>query len=42
MKYKNVYISDKYSLLSSTRYSPIVKDNVNKCIDDYYLGKKVV
>ena len=42
MKYKNVYISDKYSLLASTRFSPIVKDNVDVCIDDYYLGMKVV
>ena len=42
MKYKNVYINNKYSLLSSTRYDPIVKGNVDKCIDDYYLGKKVI
>ena len=42
MKYNNVYINDKYSLLSCTRFNPIVKNNVDMCVDDYYMGKKVV
>ena len=40
--YNNVYINDKYSLLASTKYSPIIKDNVDKCIDDYYMGEKTI
>ena len=40
--YNNVYIKDKYSLLASTKYSPIVKDNVNEVVDDYYMGKKTI
>ena len=41
-KYSNVYINDKYSILSSIKYNPIVKNNVNKIIDDYYLNQKTV
>ena len=40
--YENVYIMDKYSLLASTKYKPIVKERVNECIDDYYLKEKSV
>ena len=40
--YKNVYINDKYSLLTSTKYTPIVKENVNKYVDDYYMGEKTI
>ena len=40
--YNNVYINDKYSLLFSTKYNPIVKDYVNKYIDDYYLDEKTI
>ncbi len=41
-KFKNVYITDKYSLLASTKYNPIVKDSVNKCVDDYYMGEETI
>ena len=41
-KYSNVYINDKYSILSSIKYNPIVKNNVNKIIDDYYLNQRTV
>ena len=40
--YNNVYINSKYSLLASTKYSPIIKDNVDKCMDDYYMGEKTI
>ena len=40
--FKDVYISDKCSLLGSTKYNPIVKDNVNKCLDDYYMNEKSI
>lgn len=36
--YDNVYIKDKYSLLASLENNPIVKDNCDKVIDDYYIG----
>ena len=41
-KFNNVYINNSYSLLSSTKYSPIVKDLCDKCIDDYYLKCKSI
>ena len=41
-KFNNVYINNKYSLLSSTKYDPIVKDNVDKCVDDYYMNEKTI
>lgn len=41
-RFNNVYIKDKYSLLSSTKYNPIVKDSVNKMIDDYYMNEKSI
>ncbi len=40
--YDNVYINNKYSLLGSTRYDPIVKSNVDNCINDYYIGQKTI
>ena len=40
--YNNVYIKDKYSLLASTKYNPIVKNNVNEVVDDYYMGQKTI
>ena len=40
--YNNVYIKDKYSLLGSTKYNPVVKDNVNIVVDDYYMGEKAI
>ena len=40
--YNNVYILDKYSLLASTKYNPIVKQKVNECVDDYYMNEKTV
>ena len=40
--YDNVYINSKYSLLGSTRYDPIVKSNVDNCINDYYIGQKTI
>lgn len=40
--YDNVYINDKYSLLGSTKYNPIVKDNVDKCLNDYYMNEKTI
>lgn len=35
--YSNVFINEKYSLLSSSKMNPIVKDNVDKLCDDYYM-----
>ena len=40
--YNGVYINDKYSLLFSTKYNPIVKEYVNEYVDDYYLGEKTI
>ena len=40
--FKNVYINNKYSLLGSTKYNPIVKENVDECFDDYYLKEKTI
>ena len=39
---KNVYINNKYSLIGSTKYNPIVKENVDECFDDYYLNEKTI
>ena len=41
-KFKNVYINNKYSVLMSTKYKPIVKDNVDNCMDEYYLKQKTI
>lgn len=40
--FKDVYIDNKYTLLASTKYNPIVRDNVDICFDDYYIKKKTV
>lgn len=40
--FNNVYINHKYSLLGSTKYDPIVKNNVDKYIDDYYMKEKTI
>ena len=40
--YDNVYINDKYTLLASKKYDPIIFGNVDKFIDDYYLGEKTI
>ena len=42
LKYKNVYIKDKYSFLASTKYKPIVINGVNEYTNDYYLGQKTI
>lgn len=39
-KFNNVFISDKYTLLASKLNNPIVKDSVDKFIDDYFLKKE--
>ena len=40
--YRNVYINDKYTLLCSDKYNPIVKSNVDNFINDYYLNEKTI
>ena len=40
--FNKVYINQKYSLLSSGKYNPIVKGNTDEFINDYYLNKKTV
>ena len=40
--YSKVYINDKFSLLTSSRFNPIVRSNVDNFIDDYYLNEKTV
>ena len=40
--YNNVFINDKYSLLGSTKYNPIIKDNVDNCVNDYYMKEKTI
>ena len=40
--FKNVFINDKYTLLGSTKYNPIIKEYVDKHIDDYYMKKKSI
>lgn len=41
-KFNNVYIADKYSLLGSVKYNPIIKENVDKIVEDYYFGEKSI
>jgi len=38
--YENVYIQEKYSYLASNKFSPIIKNNVDKFNEDYYLKEK--
>lgn len=40
--YNNVYINNKYSLLTSTKMNPVIKDNVDLNIDNYYLNEKTI
>lgn len=40
--FNNVYINDKFSLLASTKYKPIVMNNPDKVIDDYYVNEKSI
>ena len=40
--YDDVYIKDKCSIIGSTKYNPIVKENVNKYVDDYYMNEKTI
>ena len=40
--YDDVYIKDKYSFLGSLKYNPIVKDNVNEYVSDYYMKEKTI
>lgn len=40
--YDNVYINNKYSLLASTKYDPIVTNNVDNCINDFYIKQKTI
>ena len=40
--FNNVYINEKYSLLSSTKFKPIVVSNSDKVMDDYYFNEKSI
>lgn len=40
--FKKVYINEKYSFLGSDKYSPIIIDNVDEFVNDYYLKKKTI
>lgn len=40
--FNNVYINDKFSLLASTKYKPIVMNNPDKVLDDYYINEKSI
>lgn len=40
--FNNVYINNKYSLLASTKYKPIVISNTDKVVDDYYFNEKSI
>lgn len=40
--FNNVYINDKFSLLASTKYKPIVMNNPDKVVDDYYVNEKSI
>lgn len=40
--FNNVYINEKYSLLASNKYKPIVRDNSDKVLDDYYYKEKSI
>ncbi|MDD6272005.1 MAG: stage V sporulation protein AD [bacterium] len=40
--FNNVYIKDKYSLLASDKYTPIVLNDVDYFKNDYYMGQKCV
>ena len=40
--FNNAYINNKYSLLASTKYNPIIKGSVDYLINDYYLEEKTI
>ncbi len=40
--FNKVYINQKFSLLASTKYKPIVGNNPDKVIDDYYVNEKSI
>lgn len=40
--FNNVYLNEKYSLLASNKYKPIVRDNSDKVLDDYYYKEKSI
>ncbi len=40
--FNNVYIKDKYSLLASDKFNPIILNNVDWFANDYYAGQKSV
>lgn len=40
--FKNVFINSKYTLLGSEKYNPIVTDNVDKLLNDYYIREKTI
>ena len=40
--FNKVYINQKYSLLSSSKYNPIIKNYTNEFIDDYYFNQKTI
>ena len=42
INFNNVYIEDKFSFLGSDKYSPVVIDNVDEFVNDYYLKKKTI
>ncbi len=42
IKFNNVFINEKYSFLGSDKYSPVVLNNVDEFVNDYYLKKKTI
>ena len=40
--YNNVYIKEKYSLLASDKFSPIIRSGVDEFKNDYYMGEKTI
>ena len=40
--FNKVYINEKYSLLGSGKYEPIVKGNTDEFIEDYYLNQRTI
>lgn len=40
--FNNVYINEKYTLLASKLNNPLVKNDVDKFIDDYFINKKTI
>lgn len=40
--FNKVYINEKYSLLSSGKYNPIIKGETDEYVNDYYLNEKTI